>query len=173
MGNLLDKIKEMTGQSPKTVIALGCGTGDALVKFAEHKLKVLGIDSSEIAMEKAIVKLGDLKILDASVQLVDLEKLGDRGVFDIVFCKLVYAFIEDKERFLKSIKSMMSTHSVFVLMTPVLYKGIVYGPKDKPGIAVDFDEAKDILTKEFGKLEIFAHDYFDDKGDLVTFLAQK
>lgn len=67
----------------------------------------------------------------------------------------------------------MGASSVFVLATPVLYKGVEYAKEDKPGIAVDFLETQKLLAQSFSQIEIFDHEYFGDKGETVTFLMMK
>ena len=101
----------------------------------------------------------------------ELSSIGEN--FDIIFNKFVYAFIEDKEKFLIDIKSLMSENSIFVLMTDVLHKDINYLPTDKPKTKVNFEETKKLLNNNFNSVEIFHHNYFNERGDIVTFFIKK
>ncbi len=173
LDRLLSDIEKLSDQKPKTAIDLGCGTGDALIKLARHGLTVTGIDSSEVAINQAKELFKEQNHETASIAVGNLETMTATGIFDIVLCKLVYAFVENKEKFLNLVKESMGEKSFFILITPVLYKNMDYSPADKPGIAVLFDETNDLLNKLFSKISIFNHDYFADKGDVVTFLLQK
>jgi len=175
LDKILSRINEISPDNQqKTVIDIGCGTGDSLLDFSQKGFDVTGVDVSDFATEEAknlLEKEGienfNLSVMNASeINLIDKK-------FDIVFSKLVYAFVEDKEKLVEDIKNMMKENSVFILMTPVLYKGVKYTQEDKPKIAVDFEETKIFLEKNFNLVEIFHHDYFAKNGDTVTFLLKK
>jgi len=170
---LIAEIEKLAGKKPKNAIDLGCGTGDALLKFAKHDLTVTGIDGSEVAVSMANKILHTNGYSASSVTVSDLETIAVEGTFDVILCKLVYAFIKNKENFLAGVRKMMTENSVFVLMTPVLYKDRVYSLTDKPGIAVPFDDTFEILKKQFSTVQIFNHEYFGNNGDTVTFLIKK
>lgn len=171
--NLLEEIKKVTGQLPKSVIDLGCGFGDSLIKFSKAGLKVLGVDFSTVAIERACQELKENNINNVEIILSDLDDLNIKNSADIFFCKLTYAFIKDKEKFLDKVKSLMTDNSVFVIITPVLHEGIKYLDEDKPGIAVNFEETGKLFNKMFSKVRIFDHNYFGDRGDTVTYLLSK
>ncbi len=173
LGKLLYRLKEITPQL-KNVIDLGCGSGESLLKFYKNDFIVTGIDSSIVAIEKAhgLFKKENLNFIFSVGDLEEITKTIN-GKFDIIFSKDTYAFIKDKQNFLESVNGLMHTESIFVLITPVLYNGIKYSKEDKPGIATDFNETKNILSKNFDSVEIFHHDYFGNKGDIATFLVTK
>ena len=100
---LLEVIEERRGAPVKTVIDLGCGTGDALIRFARRGLAVVGVDFSEVALGKARQALEKEGVADIDLRRIDLDDLRIQEKADIVFCKLTYAFVEDKERFLKNV----------------------------------------------------------------------
>lgn len=173
LDNLLNAIKNKSNHDPKTLIDLGCGTGDAIIKFSKKGLNVVGIDSSEIALKIAKENLEKNNITNIQLKNIDLNNLDISGKYDIILCKLTYAFIENKEDFLKKISNIMDDNSVFILITPVLHNNIEYLPKDKPGIAVDLDNTNKLLLKIFSKVEIFNHNFFQEKIDETTFLIMK
>jgi 2-polyprenyl-3-methyl-5-hydroxy-6-metoxy-1,4-benzoquinol methylase len=170
---LIAEIEKLSCKKIKNAIDLGCGTGDALLKLAKHGLVVTGIDGSEVAVSMANKILQAKGYPASSVTVGDLESIDVNGTFDIILCKLVYAFIKNKEKFLADVRTIMAPNSVFVLMTPVLYKDRAYSPADKPRIAVPFDDTFEILKKQFSTVQIFNHEYFGNNGDTVTFLINK
>lgn len=170
---LLEEIERTSKKKPTTVIDLGCGTGDALIKFAKNGLSGFGFDMSEIAINIAKEKLSEQGIRNIKVSVQDLDTLDFRQTADVILCRLTYAFIAQKENFLETVKGLMAAHSVFVLTTPVLHKDMEYTKEDKPGIAVDFLETQKLLKHMFSSVKIFNHEYFGDKGETVTFLMMK
>ncbi|MBI1754852.1 methyltransferase domain-containing protein [Candidatus Azambacteria bacterium] len=168
---LLEAVQKHIRVTAKEIIDLGYGDGDALVRFAKRRFKVVGFDFSEVALAKARQRLDDAKITNIDLRLIDLEEMIVQDKTDIVLCKLTYAFVENKERFLKNVKNLMKDNSVFILITPVLHKGVEYFKEDKPGIAVDFDETKDVLANHFSKVEVFHHNYLGARVDVTTFLC--
>lgn len=173
LNGLLDRIEKIIKKKPKTVIDFGCGSGDSLIKFSNVGLDVIGVDFSEVAINESRDKLKEKNINNVELILSDLDNLNIQNKADIFFCKLTYAFIENKEKFLDTIKNLMSDDSVFILITPVLYDGIKYSRKDKPGIAVNFEKTKNLLKNKFTNVELINHDYFGDKGDSVTFIITR
>lgn len=169
---ILEKAEQYLGKKTEDIIDLGCGTGDAVVKFAKKGIRVTGIDFSRVALEKARVRIVENKIENVELRLLDLNEISALQIqADVIFCKLVYAFVDGKEKFLEEAKRLMKKKGVFILVTPVLYKNVSYTPKDKPGIAVDFEKTEKLLRKKFTRVEIVNHDYFGERGDSVTFIA--
>lgn len=178
LDKLLSRIGETAGKEFKTVIDLGAGTGDSTIKFANHGFLVQGIDWSEVALAKAACKIKKLGLEERiSLTKMDLDNINQGQIIyrpvDILFSKLTHAFIKNKDKLLDGIKSLMSAESVFILITPIIYKGIKYDQGDKPEIAVDWDETLKLLNEKFTQIEVFHHDYFGERGDLVTFIATK
>ena len=176
----VQQLREKRGEEsrPKNAVDLGCGTGDALVKLVEKGLEIQGIDSSTVAIEKSR-ELIEKRGLNNKVVLtkLDLENIPIEKIVynptDIVLCKLTYAFIHNKKKFLKTVYDILAGVGVFVLMTPVLHKNLTYDVYDKPNIAVDLEETVELLKNIFASVHIFHHDYFGEKGDEVTFLVTK
>lgn len=176
---LLERIRTLrNGRAPENVIDLGAGTGDAVVKFAQAGFLVQAVDFSNVALEKAKTLAKQYAVLDKIVFTemdlanLTLEKIAYRPA-DVIFCKLAFAFIENKKDFLDAVKTIMSDDGIFVLITPVRYPHLTYDTADKPQIAVDYEEVQGQLKENFPFTEIFHHDYHGDKQDVVTFLARK
>lgn len=175
---LIKRVKEILGLSRlKTAIDLGAGTGDAAIKLAKLNLRVQALDWSGVALANAKEKAEKEKVLGKiTFTETDIEKLEEKKLLiknpDMIFCKLVIAFLKNKNGFVEKIKQLMGPKMVFILITPVVYKKVSYEKEDKPGIAEDFDEISKILKNNFSFVEIFHHEYFGNKGDIVTFLAK-
>ncbi len=151
---LLDSVLFSIHNDKKTAIDLGCGTGDAVIKLAKRGMSVTGVDWSPDALEKA-----KTRAVESAVQ-------------DLVLCKLVVAFVSDKKAFLEAAKNLLNKQGYLVLQTPVLHDNVEYGPEDKPGIAVKYNEFKELLSEVFESVNEFDHSYYGDKGDLVTFILK-
>ena len=174
---LLDLVLKKISNDKKVAIDLGCGTGEAVVKLAQRGMNVTGVDWSSDALEK-----GKLRAKEASVSELtsfieaDLNNLNtanlNQGKADLVLCKLVIAFIDDKKVFLQDIKKLLSTDGVLIILTPILHELVTYLPEDKPGIAVKYEEFKLLLSEVFESVDEFDHSYYGDKGDLVTFIVK-
>lgn len=162
----------------KTLVDLGSGTGDAVLKFAERGFNVQGIDHSQVAIKKA-QELIDQEGFSNKVKFteMDLDEFNKNQIIfkpaDVIFTKLTLAFIKDRDRFLKSVKTVLSDSSIFVIITPITHPDINYEVEDKPGIAVGWGEIAKLIKDNFGYHEIFHRNYFGNKGEEITFIALK
>ncbi len=167
---------DYTNWSPSSVIELGCGTGQALAlmsnKFKDvENFSALGIDSSHAALNKARNRFKAENINNILLKNIDINEFETSNKYDLVFSKLVIAFIKDRPRFLKQVRKMMKEEAFFVLITPVLHDGVKYKPADKPNIGVNYSIIQQELKVEFADVQIFHHDYPDLKQDIVTFVC--
>lgn len=174
---LMDLILGSISNKKEVAIDLGCGTGDAVVKLAKRGFMVTGVDWSSDALEKAkgrtFVAGVNEKTNFVESNLNNLTNANlTKNEADIVFCKLVIAFVNDKKQFCKVIKQLLNSEGVFVLQTPVSHTNIKYSLEDKPEIAVNYEEIKSILIEVFSDVVEFNHSYYSERGDLVTFLAK-
>ncbi len=172
LNRVLDFVKSY--KIPKMALDVGCGSGDLVLKLSKLGLDTTGIDFSDVALEKTKSLIEDNKI-QAKLIKIDLNNskfsisLAER--FDIIFCKLVYAFISDKEMFFENIKNLLSENGSFILITPVLYKGIEYDKRLK-GISVDYEETLFLLKKHFKSTKVFTENFFEEKGVGVVFIMR-
>lgn len=169
---ILSESEKLSGGKIKTAIDLGCGTGDSLIKLGRKGMDIVGVDVSSVALEQAKQALHEA---DLQAQLInsDLETFEAQDHFDLVLCKLVLAFIKNQQAFIEKIKKLMEDDSIFILMTPVLHEGINYSVEDKPGIAIDYKFVRNLLENNFSIVKELHHEYFGEKGDLVTFIIKK
>ncbi len=171
LDRLINKVEKIIGSRIKIVIDLGCGTGDAIDQFEKRGYEVIGVDFSSIAIAKAKEKNPKAQFIEHDLNL--LNKLYFKKRVDLIICKLTIVFIKDKEKLLKRVRMLMNKNSVFCLITPVLHPDIDYSAEDKPGVAVDYKEIKELLNKIFRKVIEFHDEFVGEKMHIVTFLAIK
>src|SRR6266704_5063255 len=178
---LLDKILSHvpeTGSDVKTALDIGCGTGDLAVKLAKRGYQVTGIDLSDVAIDQARKRAADqgvtekTEFLAANIAAIGASAKLPGQPFDLITCKLVYAFVEDRPALLKMVHDLLKPTGTFVLITPVLYPGIEYGPRLKC-ISVDFATTQDQLRRHFKNVQIVHEDYLYDLGSEPTFVANE
>lgn len=163
---LLKKENKVNG----SILDVGCGTGDLIVKLSQKGFNVTGLDISPVAIKKATERASQEGI-HPSLIVGDIFSLDTSIVYDVIFCKLVYAFIVEKTSFLKEVGKHLAPKGIFILITPILdatNKDI----EKKPGICVgnhDIGKLREVfpLTKEY-KTEIFP------EGRIIkTFISEK
>lgn len=174
---ILDLILNEVENEKNKAIDLGCGTGDAVIKLAKRGVTVTGTDWSPEALRKAQERAETEGVSEKiSLQEVDLDLLTEanleKGQADIILCKLVVAFVTDKKAFCEEVKTLLNKDGVFVIQTPVLHESVKYTPEDKPSIAVQYTDFKNMLKEVFTDVAEFNHSYYSERGDLVTFLVK-
>ena len=114
--------------SAKKVIDIGGGgTGVDALKFLKRGFHVEIVDWSLVGLEMAKKEISEagfdeeVVYTEMDIDELDITKFSNVPA-DIVLCKLTYAFIKDKEKFLKKIKGILTANNVFILITPVLHK---------------------------------------------------
>jgi 2-polyprenyl-3-methyl-5-hydroxy-6-metoxy-1,4-benzoquinol methylase len=127
---------------------VGCGTGQLTRELWHRGFAPTGIDISEtaIALAKSYTLLEGTEII---YKIFDLETQHasdfTNSTFELITCKLVYAFINDKVTFLRNVASLLDKNGIFVILTPLLDQV----PKEKKHIAVDYDKTMTELTRFF------------------------
>ena len=140
LAELLAKIKKDINSNPKKMVDLGCGTAKTVFQFSKLSFEVIGLDNSIVALKKLQEEIDNSQTKNISLINVDLNNYNLAIEADIFLCNFVYAFIDNKEFFLKKVAECLHDNSVFILITPVIHKGIIYTEEDKTKIAVDFEE---------------------------------
>jgi protein-L-isoaspartate(D-aspartate) O-methyltransferase len=146
------------------VLDVGCGTGDLVIKLSERGMSVTGLDFSSVAIEKAKQRLAS-KNISANLILGNIGSINTQ--FDAIFCKLVYAFINDKENFLRAIKNGLKEGGVFILITPILNEENK-NLETKPGICAKTEDIE-LLRNIFDSTEEY-HTNYEDEGRIVKTL---
>ncbi|MDP3800430.1 MAG: class I SAM-dependent methyltransferase [bacterium] len=174
--SFLDELlKHINLQENSKILDIGCGTGDLVIKLAKKGFQSTGLDISNIALEKAKNKALEEKVesltnfIEFDIDSFDLKTIPN-SPFDLITCKLVFAFIKDKPSFLKNIKNILTKNGHFVLITPVLYPNVEYSEHLKK-ISVDKQKTLDLLNQVFSKVEIFKESPIKDNGTEIVFIA--
>jgi len=170
---LLEKVKKEINPNLKNIIDLGCGTSRSVFQFARMGFDVVGVDFSEVALSALQNDIDDSDFNNIKLINQDLNDITLDLEADIFICVFTYTFINDKEKFLKKIKSSMKEDSVFVLITPVTHENVKYLEIDKPQIAVEYSSTVKLLKSVFSVVEDYHHDYIGAREDYVTFLVKK
>ncbi|KKP92294.1 MAG: hypothetical protein UR94_C0002G0012 [Parcubacteria group bacterium GW2011_GWA2_36_10] len=173
LAELLAKIKKDINSNPKKMVDLGCGTAKTVFQFSKLSFEVIGLDNSIVALKKLQEEIDNSQTKNISLINVDLNNYNLAIEADIFLCNFVYAFIDNKEFFLKKVAECLHDNSVFILITPVIHKGIIYTEEDKTKIAVDFEETLKLLKNIFSSIDVYHHDYISSREDYVTFLIKK
>ncbi len=143
LSKVISHIKERT-----TALDIGCGTGQLTRELFHRGFQVTGIDISSTAINLAESNTTKgIRYLHLDIEEDDVDKLG---TFRLITCKLVYAFILDKIKFLKIVRDLLEPSGTFVIITPTKEMS-----PDKPKIAVDHNETMLELGKTFNKVEFF------------------
>lgn len=109
---------------------IGCGTGRLTRQLKANGFRVVGIDPARVGIKLAIEQDGGIDYRIGGIEAVEGE------VFDLVICKQVYAFVDDKLDFLHRVKACVSSEGRFVLIAPTFDQA----KPEEPGIYVDRTE---------------------------------
>jgi cyclopropane fatty-acyl-phospholipid synthase-like methyltransferase len=89
---------EQRGEIEGSILDVGCGTGENSLFFAGHGHEVLGVDFSELAIQKARKKATDQHLEHATFQLADAlnlaSTLGKASFDNVIDCGLFHAFTD-------------------------------------------------------------------------------
>ena len=166
---LLPKLEKRSGSHLK-LLDVGCGTGDTLKKFKDRGFDVFGVDVSSEAVGLAKKRIG---VNDDSIVVGDIETdpvLSEKE-FDLAIVKLVIAFIEDKARFLETLKSLLSVSGKILIITPLLYREVTYHKKHTIGISIFEDEFVKLLHDHFTSTELLHKDFHNDNSVVGYYLC--
>lgn len=172
LSRIIKKAETLTKHKIKTILDLGCGTGDVLVQFKKRGFKSIGVDFSAVALAKAKEKnLPNVKLIRRNLN--SLLNFNKEKNINFILCKLTIAFVENQKKFLKDVKKIMTDKTVFCIITPVLHTGVEYTKADKSGIAVEYTEFKKLLKLYFNKIIEFNHEYIGERVHIITFLVME
>jgi 2-polyprenyl-3-methyl-5-hydroxy-6-metoxy-1,4-benzoquinol methylase len=173
LNDILASAKISTGG---TVLDIGCGTGDLAVKLAQRGYFVTGIDLAESAINLANARSDEARTSDKTNFLIgsvesesELSQVDDLQ-FNLITCKLVYAFIVDKKSFLNWIKRHLLPDGYLVIITPVLHEGINYSPR-MTSISVSLKNLEADLAP-LGELKFIHKEYFELYGEERTVIVK-
>ena len=132
--NILAKID----QPIKNALDLGCGTGEWSIALQKNGITVEGLDFSKEALK--ISKPQSDKVTWVNYDLENLDEYEFKHEkYDLIIDNKVLAFIEDKEKYLNTIKSKLS--GIFV--ATIIHK------HDNKHIVIKRDEFKELIKDKF------------------------
>lgn len=130
--------------SEKTLLDIGCGTGQLSRELHHRGFQVLGVDVSNEAIRLARARsVATPPRLQYRQMNIETESLED--TFSFITCKLVYAFIENKDVFLEKITHNLNPGGVFAVITPLKEDAT----PEKQIIAVHHEDTLAELTAQF------------------------
>jgi protein-L-isoaspartate(D-aspartate) O-methyltransferase len=152
---------------PKTCLDIGCGTGQLTRELYHRGYQVVGIDASasaiEIARSLTVVPSDKLHYIQLDIERDALDQLKGRP-YSLITCKLVYAFIHDKPKFLKKVSQLLAPNGILVVATPIPTKL----PPEKKYIAAT-EEDMDSLRQVFDQVASYEH----EKQEVVYFIGRR
>lgn len=148
----LSQILECTdGSLPKTCLDVGCGTGQLTRELFHRGYQCLGIDSSSKAIEvsQTNTMVPGLEYIKFDIESDDISSLPGQP-YSLITCKLVIAFIKDKDLFLKKMRQLTRDEGIFVVITPTYIND-----SDATPISVNHSETIALLEKHFKSVSTF------------------
>lgn len=132
----------------RNALDVGCGTGQVCRDLFHRGFDVIGIDLSEEALK---IAKNSTKYLNKGINFlqcdVETEKLP-RQIADLIICKDTYAFLKDKEIFIKNILSVMQKEGLLAIISPAPQ----HVPKEKQHITVDSKRTIEKLQPYFSEV---------------------
>ena len=139
-------ISAVDPSAPKTLLDIGCGTGQVSREFFHHGYETVGIDGSSKAIEiaKASTLQRSISYIHSSFESY-VQHNKNSSTYGLIVCKYVFAFIEDRNYFLKNVAKLLDPSGTFVLITPDISKI----PIEKIDIAVPHEAMLAALSNYF------------------------
>lgn len=141
-------LRQAETSAPKVALDVGCGTGQLTRELYHRGYDVVGVDASESAVRLArsltTAELRHLSYLHFDIESDDLSVLPHRA-YGLITCKLIFAFIRDRHRFVGRIAQLLVRGGTLVVITPLR----AYVPTGRESIAVDLEETLCLLREHF------------------------
>lgn len=168
---LMPRLEKFLPSDSRSVLDIGCGTGDVLCKMQKRGFQVTGVDASSVAVEIARVKtgIGAERIIVGDLDKGALDQF--KGPYTLITMKLVVAFVSDRSKLFADIKRLLHPRGVFLVLSPVTYSGVSYSKPITKSIAVDEECLLVDLSHVFPQVECIHKDYLDDNGILGYYLC--
>lgn len=114
-------LKDLLFVKSGKALDIGCGTGQMAKLLVDLGFDVLGVDLAEEAVKKA-----RSRVPEAQFNVQDIEQDFPEEKFDLITCKLVFAFLEDKQKFFRNVSHHLNEGGQLLIATPVKIKGEEY-----------------------------------------------
>ena len=149
----LQRIIKTADIDGNNALDIGCGTGQLSRELYHLGFSVTGIDISPEAIKAA-------KSASKYIDYMEMDFESDRGEnlsieeFDLITCKLVFAFAKKPEAFIEQVKQLLTNNGAFVIITPTLEQVA----EEKQGIAVNHEKTHGLLETAFASVSYFTSD---------------
>lgn len=146
---ILSLLPSPRAKAPATALDIGSGTGQLTRELWHRGFRVLGIDASSIGTKMAkaatVAPTSELRYLHRDFEKQPLDRTLPFAPFDLITCRLVYAFIKNKGAFIKGVSNVLAPGGVFVIISPLPD----HVPDGKKGIATDPDATRATFEEHF------------------------
>ena len=116
-----DFLHFVSPQAPKKCLDIGCGTGQLTRELFHRGYTTTGVDiaSSAIGIAQSLttVSASQLNYLQLNIEHTSITRLDPP--YGLITCKLVYAFIQNKRRFLAKVIRLLAPSGSFIVVTPL------------------------------------------------------
>ncbi len=125
----------------KTCCALdiGCGDGQLVKKLASKGIRSDGIDWSIEAISLA----RSTPVTGAEFWVCSAEDMPKTAKYDLVICRLVYAFVKNKDAFLQDVAELLKPAGKLIIVTPTVDRVA----KNKINTAIDVSSEADRISR--------------------------
>lgn len=151
--NSLNRIIEAVDIHEGRALDIGCGTGQLSRELYHRGFSVTGVDISSEALQSARSASKYIEYIEMDFESDSLDQLGSTK-FDLIPCKLVFAFIKNPDNFIERVKAMLANNGAFIIITPT-YEQV---DEEKQNIAVDHANTLELLEKTFTSVNHFELD---------------
>ncbi len=167
-GENLDRILSFLppNNAQKIALDLGSGKGQLARELHERGFSVTGLDLSYEAVKMARAN-SDPRDVHYEVADFETDFSAKFAAADLVTCRFVYAFIENRQSFLQSVRNLLKADGRFVVVNPL--KSSV--PDYKKGIALESRQVHSELADYFEIVDYYVED--DDEYFICKQLTDK
>lgn len=122
----------------KTILDLGCGSGDMDAYFIEKGAKrVVATDISKNMIEQAKEKYNNKKITYLMLKMEKISSINEK--FDIVYSSLAFHYVKDFNKLIKNIYNILNPNGILVFSqeSPLVSAPIFFGEDIKRKIFIN------------------------------------
>ena len=115
--DLLATVHNLIPENSKSILDVGCGTGNLLIKcqVSHPNARLVGVDQSAAMLLRASRKTSGIELVEAT--LSDKALLFASQMDTVVSCNVLYA-TDEPHLFLRQIRQCLSPGGIFVIATP-------------------------------------------------------
>lgn len=147
---------------PGKALDIGCGNGQLALLLDTEGFEVQGIDLSEVAISNA-----QKKVPTATFSVQNVEEDFPEGKFQLITCKLVFAFLHHKKQFFENAFRHLADDGELIIITPIAVKGEEYSDHYM-AISVSEDELQDDMFEE-----VHREQEYDYENEIMAYICYK